>query len=65
MHPGDSFLQVLLLLLFQYQLYEQLLQLLIAIVDTELLKAGNHMKNSVRWQEEIQTARRIHMATSG
>ena len=40
MFPGDALSLVLLLLLLQHQLDEQLLQLLVAVVDTELLKTG-------------------------
>ena len=36
--PLDPLSRVLLLLLFEDQLYEELLQLLIAVVDTHLLK---------------------------
>ena len=36
--PLDALPHVLLLLLFQHQLYEELLQLLVAVVDTQLLK---------------------------
>lgn len=39
MLPGDALPLVLLLLLLQHQLDEQLLQLLIAVVDAELLEA--------------------------
>jgi len=38
-HPLDALIAVLLLLPLQHQLNEQLLQLLIAVVDAELLKA--------------------------
>ena len=38
MNPLDAFPLILLLLLFQNQLNKQLLQLLIAIIDTKLLK---------------------------
>ena len=41
MFPGDALPLVLLLLLLQHQLDEQLLQLLVAVVDAELLKAGD------------------------
>ena len=37
--PGDSLALVLFLFLPQHKLNEELLQLLVAIVDTELLKA--------------------------
>lgn len=40
MFPGDSFSLVLLLFLLQNQLDEELLQLLIAVVDAELLEAA-------------------------
>lgn len=39
MLPGDAFSLVLALLLLQNQLDEKLLQLLVAVVDDELLKA--------------------------
>ncbi len=37
-HPLDALAEVLLLLTLQHQLNEQLLQLLIAVVDAELLE---------------------------
>lgn len=40
MYPLNAFPHVFLLLLFQHQLNEQLLELLIAVVDAELLKAS-------------------------
>lgn len=38
--PGDALPLVLLLLLLQHELNEELLQLLVAVVDAELLKAA-------------------------
>lgn len=40
MFPGDSFPLILFLFLFQHQLDEELLQLLITVVDAELFKAA-------------------------
>ena len=39
--PLDALPHVLLLLLFQDELDEQLLQFLVTVVDAELLKTGN------------------------
>lgn len=39
--PGDSFFFVLFLLRLEGQLYEQLLQLLVAEINAELLEAGS------------------------
>ena len=46
MDPLDAFPHVLLLFLLQHQLNEQLLQLLVAVVDTELLKAATHIHDN-------------------
>ena len=48
MDPLDAFPHVLLLFLLQHQLNEQLLQLLVAVVDTELLKAATHIHNDAK-----------------
>jgi len=40
LHPLDALSQVLFLLLFEHQLYEELLQLLVAVVDAKLLKTA-------------------------
>lgn len=45
MLPGDPFTLVLFLLLLQNQLNKQLLQLLIAVIDAELLKAERKGKS--------------------
>ena len=39
-NPLDSLVAVFVLFSAQYQLHKELLQLLIAVVDTELLKTG-------------------------
>ena len=57
MDPLDAFPHVLLLLLLQHQLNEQLLQLLIAVVDTELLKAVTHIHDN---GELLKAATHIH-----
>ena len=46
MLPLDTFLHVLLLFLFEYQFYEQLLQLLVTVVYTELLET------KMKWEEK-------------
>lgn len=46
MFPRYSLSLIFLLLLFQHQLNEELLQFLIAVVYTELLKAGQNKKDT-------------------
>ena len=53
MFPGDALSLVLLLLLLQHQLDEQLLQLLVAVVDAELLEARDKQKQ--KSQRKVQS----------
>lgn len=46
--PGDAFSLILLLLLFQHQLDEELLQLFVAVVDAELFEATAQQQQQVR-----------------
>ena len=58
-YPLNAFPHVLLLLLFQHQLNEQLLELLVAVVDAELLKAVTHkhmwLQNCSNWSKLSHT----------
>ena len=49
--PLDSFPLVLLLLLLQDELDEELLQLLVAVIDAELLEAGRERRPDVLFFE--------------
>ena len=53
MFPWDALSLVLLLLLLQHQLDEQLLQLLVAVVDAELLEARDKQKQKT--QRKVQS----------
>jgi len=46
MLPLNAFVHVLLLFLFQYDLNEQLLEFLVAVVDAELFKTINVHKHT-------------------
>jgi hypothetical protein len=46
MDPLNALSHVLLLLLLEYQFNEELLQLLVAVVDAELLKTKIHTENN-------------------